>query len=144
MLPAVSSTTGSFIDLDFVRRNGIATQKLSQPIPVLNINGKPNEGGQIMEVVDLILRYKRHGKWILLMVTNLRKKNLILGYTWLHKHNPETDWETQEVKLSQCPRRCSECRDDIRAEKAVPKLPSPTYRSLSGHQVCYATLLSAL
>ncbi len=97
-----------------------------------------------MEVVDLILRYKRHGEWILLAVTNLGKKNLILGYTWLHEHNPEIDWETREVKLSQCPRRCSECRDEIRAEKAVPKPPSPTFRSLSGHQVCYVTLLSAL
>ncbi len=56
-----------------------------------------------MEVVDLILRYKRHSERILLAVTNLRKKNLILGYTWLREHNPEIDWETREVKLSWCP-----------------------------------------
>ncbi len=139
-----SGTTGSFIDSDFVHRNGIATWKLLRPVPVLNIDGTPNEGGQIVEVVDLILRYKRHGERILLAVTNLGKKNLILGYTWLHEHNPEIDWETREVKLSQCPRCCSECRDEIRAEKAVLKPPSLTYRSLSGHRVCYATLLSAL
>ncbi len=53
-----------------------------------------------MEVVNLILWYKRHGEQIPLAVTNRRKKNLILGYTWLHKHNPEIDWEAQEVKLS--------------------------------------------
>ncbi len=139
-----SGATGSFIDSDFVRRNGIATRKLSRPVPVLNVDGTPNEGGQIMEVVDLILRYKRHGERILLAVTNLGKKNLILGYTWLREHNPEIDWETREVKLSRCPRRCSECRDEIRAEKAAPKPPLPTFRSLSGHRVCYATLLSAL
>ncbi len=49
----------------------------------MNVDGTLNEGGQIMEVADLILRYKRHGEWILLAVTNLGKKNLILGYTWL-------------------------------------------------------------
>ncbi len=76
-----------------------------------------------MEVVDLILWYKRHGERILLAVTNLGKKNLILGYTWLREHNPEIDWETREVKLSRCPRRCLECRDEIRAEKVVPNRP---------------------
>ncbi len=137
-----SGATSSFIDSDFVCR--IATRKLSQPVPVLNVDGTPNEGGQIMEVVDLILRCGRHSERILLAVTNLGKKNLILGYTWLREHNPEINWETREVKLSRCPRHCSECRGEIRAEKVVPKPPSPKYQSLSGHRVCYATLLSAL
>jgi len=25
------------------------------------------------------------------------KYNLIIGYTWLHKHNPEINWETGKV-----------------------------------------------
>ncbi len=89
-----SGVTGLFIESDFLCRNRIATQKLLRPLPVLNVDRTPNEGGQIMEVVSLILWYKQHGEWILLAVTNLRKKNLILGYTWLCKHNPEIDWET--------------------------------------------------
>ncbi len=69
-----SGATGSFIDSDFVHRNGISTRKLSRPVPVLNVDGTPNEGGQIMEVVDLILWYKRHGERILLAVTKPREE----------------------------------------------------------------------
>ncbi len=50
------------------------------------------------------------------------EKNVILGFTWLKEHNPEIDWETKEVKLSRCPRRCTECRDEICAEKAPTKV----------------------
>ncbi|KNZ73012.1 hypothetical protein J132_01449 [Termitomyces sp. J132] len=28
---------------------------------------------------------------------------MILGFTWLHKHNPEIDWTKGEVKMSCCP-----------------------------------------
>ncbi|KLO05765.1 hypothetical protein SCHPADRAFT_794034, partial [Schizopora paradoxa] len=40
-----SGATGSFIDRDFVTRNGIATKRLSRPVPVLNVNGTPNLAG---------------------------------------------------------------------------------------------------
>lgn len=141
-----SGATGSFIDVDFVWRNSITTRKLTRPVPVLNVDGSPNEAGQIVEVLDLILRYKRHGERLLLAVTSLGKKDLLLGYTWLHEHNPEINWETREVKLSRCPRRCSECREEIRAQTPPPspKPSSSTYRSLSGHRVNYASLLSSL
>ncbi len=117
-----SGATRSFIDRDFVIRNNIATQRLSHPVPVLNVDGTPNEAGQITEVVDLILRYRHHAERILFAVTGLGRKNVILGFTWLKEHNPEIDWEMKEVKLSCCPRRCTECRDEIRAEKAPTKV----------------------
>ncbi|KNZ81231.1 hypothetical protein J132_02183 [Termitomyces sp. J132] len=34
---------------------------------------------------------------------------MILGFTWLHEHNPEIDWTKGEVKMSCCPRRCVTC-----------------------------------
>ena len=46
--------TGSFIDRDFVRSKGINTQTLSRNIPVFNVDGSPNEAGQISEVVDVV------------------------------------------------------------------------------------------
>ena len=35
------------------------------------------------------------------------KSNLIIGYTWLHKHNPEINWETGKVEMTRCPRECN-------------------------------------
>ncbi len=135
-----SGATGSSSIGDFVTRNNIATRRLSRPVPVLNVDGTPNEAGQITEVVDLILRYRRHAERILFAVTGLGRKNVILGFTWLKEHNPEIDWETKEVKLTRCPRRCTECRDEIRAEKAPAKVTREypiTYGSLSGHKVSF-------
>ena len=54
-----------------------------------NVDGSPNEAGQISEVVDVVLRYKTHSERTLLAVSGLGKQNMILGYTWLKDHNPE-------------------------------------------------------
>jgi len=40
-------------------------------------------------------------------VCDLGKSNSIIGYTWLHKHNPEVNWETGKVEIMRCPRECN-------------------------------------
>ena len=91
--------TGDFIDEGFVERSKIPTRKLSQPIPVYNVDGSPNEAGSITKVANMIMTYKGHSEWILLAVTQLGKQDTILGMTWLKKHNPEIDFTTGSVKL---------------------------------------------
>jgi len=49
-----------FINWSFVEKHDMSTWKLSQSIPVYNINGIPNKTGQISEVVDIVLFYKIH------------------------------------------------------------------------------------
>jgi len=46
-----SRAMGSFIDKDFVHMKGISTWSISCPIPVYNVDGSPNEAGQISKVV---------------------------------------------------------------------------------------------
>ena len=101
-----SRATGSFIDRDFVRSKGINTQTISCNIPVFNVNGSPNETGQISKVVDVFLRYKTYSERMLLAVSRLGKQSLILGYNWLKDHNPKVDWEKGEVEMTRCPLRC--------------------------------------
>ena len=84
-----TGATGDFIDRDFVENAKLPTRKLSQPIPVYNVDGTPNEAGSIDRVVDVIMTYKGHSERILLAVTWLGKQSMILGFTWLKKHNPE-------------------------------------------------------
>ena len=86
-----SRATRSFIDRDFVHSKGINTQTLSCNIPVFNVNGSPNEAGQISKVVDILFHYKTHSERMLLAISRLRKQNLILGYNWLKDHNPKID-----------------------------------------------------
>jgi len=115
-----SEAAGNFIDRDFVQTKGINTRSISHPIPVYNVDGSPNEAGQISEVVDIVLRYKTHSERTLLAVSSLGKQNMILGYTWLKDHNPEVNWQTGEVQMNQCPPRCEGCCV-IRKEQASQK-----------------------
>ncbi|EGO30981.1 hypothetical protein SERLADRAFT_340663, partial [Serpula lacrymans var. lacrymans S7.9] len=56
-------------------------------IPVYNVDGTLNVGGCITHKCSFV-------------ATQLGKINLILGWTWLFKHNPEIDWQTGVVTLS--------------------------------------------
>jgi len=98
--------TGSLINRDFVHSKGINTWTLSHNILVFNVDGSPNEAGQISEVVDVVLCYKTHSERMLLAVSGLGKQNLILGYDWLKNHNPKIDWEKGEVEMTRCPLCC--------------------------------------
>ena len=89
-----TGATGDFIDQDFVMQNKLPTRKLSQPILVYNVNRTLNEARSIHEVVDVVMAYDGHSKRILLAVTHLGKQSMILGFTWLDKHNPEIDFRT--------------------------------------------------
>jgi len=133
-----SGATGSFIDKDFVRMKSITTWSISRPILVYNVDGSPNEAGQISEVVDVVLHYKTHSKRTLLAVSSLGRQSMILGYTWLKDHNPEVDWQTEEVQMNRCPPRCEGCRAICKARASRRKAearavnvcrsgPSPEY-----------------
>jgi len=49
--------TRDFIDQDFITQAKLLTHKLSQLIPVYNVDGTLNEAGSIHEVVDVIMTY---------------------------------------------------------------------------------------
>ena len=98
-----SGAMGNFIDRDFIQTKDINTQSISRPIPVYNVDGSPNEAGQISEVVDVVLHYKTHSERMLLAVSSLRRQNMILSYTWLKNHNLEVNWQTGEVQMNRCP-----------------------------------------
>jgi len=53
-----TGATGDFIDQDFVTQETLLTRKLSQPIPVYNVDGTLNEAGSIRKVVDVIMTYE--------------------------------------------------------------------------------------
>jgi len=128
--------TRSLIDRDFVRLKGMNTRTLSHNIPVFNVDGSPNEAGQISEAVDVVLRYKTHSKRMLLAVSGLGKQNLILGYDWLKDHNSKIDWEKGEVEMTRCPLRCEggralwkeqtrQKRIELRALRSCRDRPTP-------------------
>ena len=117
-----TGTTGDFIYQDFVNQAKLPMQKLSQPIPVYNVDGTLNEAGSIHKVVNMIITYKGHSEHILLAITQLGKQSMILRMTWLNKHNPEINFYAGTVKMTRClPQCCISCQtkhqDEHKAEK---------------------------
>jgi len=112
--------TGSFINRDFVCSKEMNTRTLLRNISVFNVDSSPNEVGQIIEVVNVVLYYKTHSERMLLAVSGLGKQSLILGYDWLKDHNPKIDWEKGEVKMTRYPLRC-EGRRALRKEQTRQK-----------------------
>ena len=84
-----------------------------------NVDGSPNDPGSISEVFETVLRYRDHSERARFAVTGLRKQNIILGLTWLRKHNPEVDWTSGEVKMSRCPDHCHTCQNKVKEEWKV-------------------------
>ena len=106
------------MDVTFVEKHQLTTCPLTQPIPVYNIDGTLNEVGSIQYVMECILHYHNHNhaEWVVFAITNLGKQDIILGYTWLHLHNPDIDWSTREVKISRCLCQCATCTEEAKLE----------------------------
>ena len=75
------------------------------------MDGSCNSAGDVTHAVDITVDFLRHREELCAEVTNLGKNSLILGYTWLKKHNPLIDCEKGTVKFHWCPHSCLMLQD---------------------------------
>jgi hypothetical protein len=122
--------TGDFIDSEYVISRNLPVQCLSQPIPVLNMDGSLNQAGGITGIVDMMVDYKGHAEHIQLTITRLGKQHVILSYSWLQKYNPEINWETKDVHMMRCLTECRTCWDELRAVLRNKKLATSILQQL--------------
>src|SRR5258706_15640297 len=128
-----------FINRSFMQKLQLETTPLPQPILICNVDGSPNENGSVMEEVHVTLRFGHHSERVHLTVTNLGQQMVIIGHSWLSLHNPEVDWVSQKVSMTQCPPSCNGCvlpKSDPPPQKSTPPLP------LRQEDAVYAILLT--
>jgi len=113
-----SGATGMFIDKKFAEGNGITMRLLDKPIRVHNVDGTLNQGGSITHEVTLMLSHKGHKEKAVFKVCDLGKSTVIIGYTWLQKHNLTIDWKTGDIKFTRCPRECNVTTKKRKQKKA--------------------------
>ena len=89
-----SGAGGKFIDQNYVRKLGIKTQELEQPLIARNVDGTPNKKGKITSFVTLVLIINGRTKRTRLLVTGLGSQKIILGFPWLREQNPNINWQT--------------------------------------------------
>ena len=99
--------TGLFMDLKWAKGNYISMTKLEYPILVYNVDGSRNSVGSIIHKATLIMIHKGHREKVMFKICDLGKINVIIGYTWLKKHNPEIDWSTGEIEFMWCLSECN-------------------------------------
>ena len=113
VIPALldSGANTTFIDKAVIERLGLMLEALANPIHVFNMDGSRNLAGDVTHAVNITVNFLRHWEELCTEVTNLGKNSLILGYTWLKKHNPTIDWEKGTVKFNWCPCSCHMLQD---------------------------------
>ena len=113
VIPALldSGANATFINKAVVERLGLLLEALTNPIRVFNVDGSRNSAGDVTHAVSLTVDFLGHREELRAEVTNLGKNSLILGYTWLKKHNPSIDWEKDMVKFHRCPCSCFMLQD---------------------------------
>lgn len=124
--------TGSTIDSNFVKRNCINTQSLYAPIPVYNTDGTHNTGGPITNYVELHVKVQDHIERLMLVVTDLGKSKIFLGYDWLKAHNPSIDWAEDTITFDRCP---TSCGHKIRAAHIEEDIEEPMESEMDAEPV---------
>ena len=103
-----SGATTNFIDKKFVLSNNLVMNKLATPYDVRNADGTFNVDGRITHYVRAYIEIGSHKTTQMFFVTELGAKAVMLGYTFLHHHNPEIDWKAGEWKFTRCPDTCAD------------------------------------
>ena len=114
-----SGATGMFMDRKFAEGNAITMRQLERPIRVYNVDGTLNQGGSITHEVSLMLSHKGHKEKATFEVCDLGKSTVIIGFTWLQKHNPNINWKTGDINFTRCPRECNVAMSKRRRQKAT-------------------------
>jgi RNase H-like domain found in reverse transcriptase/Reverse transcriptase (RNA-dependent DNA polymerase)/Retroviral aspartyl protease len=125
-----SGATDCFIDYEFVNQLKLPLIKLDRAIPVYNVDGSSNNAGSITHKCEVTMRFKDHYELIRLYVTQLGKTNVILGHSWLKRHNAIIDWTNGEITMSRCPSECGRNHmldDGVKPDQ--PKTPEFIYHT---------------
>ena len=92
------SATHNFIDPHAIKTLSMGTNLLKQPLLVHNVDGTINRDGTITHYCNLWVRRGKQVEKLGFYVANLGRDQMILGYPWFQKFNPQFDWNTHTLK----------------------------------------------
>jgi len=95
-----SGCTITAIDRGFVKQHKIPTKLLDEPLQSYLGDGTAARMGLITEYVELQMRIGQHHEIIRLVVMDLAKMDIFLGYDWLNKHNLNIDWREHTISFT--------------------------------------------
>jgi len=94
--------TMNFINSVVVENNNLVTYKLANLYHIINADGTPNKVGQITKYIQAYVEIELYKTIQYLFVTNLGNKKMMIGYSYLYKHNPNIDWQKGQWEFTRC------------------------------------------
>ena len=96
-----SGATTSAIDQKTVERYHLPTVKLPFPTKAINADGTENQSGYITQTCPINVQIGSFQFFWSFRVLELHDADLYLGFDWLHNYNPDIDWKSLALTLTQ-------------------------------------------
>lgn len=139
-----SGASSCFIDNGFAKKHDIPLTLKKTPHNLEVIDGRPAISGPIThETSPIQLQIGQHSEEIAFNVTQLGRDSLILGISWLRRHNPGIDWPQDQLTFGSM--FCSQNCIQPSAPYEYPMLSSSQTadRLAADHDTALATTTSA-
>jgi len=94
--------TMNFVNSVVMENNNLVTCKLANLYHIINADGTPNKVGQITKYVQAYVEIELYKMIQHLFVTNLGNKKMMIGYSYLYKHNPNINWQKGQWEFTRC------------------------------------------
>jgi hypothetical protein len=101
-----SGAWSCFAHKRFVETSGFKTIPLDTHIRAFNADGTENKHGLITSYIRVQIRIGNHQHTQSLLVTDIGKQDLIIGFSFLRLHNPEINWTNGTLNFTRCPAYC--------------------------------------
>jgi hypothetical protein len=82
---------------------GLGTRKLATPKQLYNIDDTTNQAGQVTHYVDLNVHTNNIHKEMRFLISDIGRKDAILGYPWLATFEPHFSWKHGVINTDHLP-----------------------------------------
>ena len=107
-----SGCTHTGIDEQLVKDKRIQTKPINFSFKVFNTDRTKN--GEVTRVVPLEIEINGHKEQLEAAVMDLDGMDMLLGYDWLVKYNPEVNWKNSTIRFTRCLGQYTMKHEDIR------------------------------
>jgi hypothetical protein len=88
-----SGAMENFINLEYAKYLQMPIQCLKEPRKLCNIDGTPNQGGELQYFVNVQVQTRIQCLTLWFFLSSLGENKKILGYPWFTAFQPRIDWK---------------------------------------------------
>ena len=98
-----SGATDNFIDPRLLKCLKLGSRRLDRPRKIWNIDRTNNKAGLLTDYVELEVRTGKETANMEFLITDLGMEDMILGYPWLARFEPQFSWKDAAIDTTYLP-----------------------------------------